>query len=192
MSDLEKNLINMKDKYEKIFQEQAEYISSRVDELDINSILEDMETKQREIFEKRNKYSCVGCGACCKLAISEFSYEELKSKAKNGDNFATQFISIFVPYKDISEAKKIFPEYIELLEAQKENENVYFYHCPKVTQNNRCPDYENRPQICRDFPDNPIAFLPKTCGFSVWKQDVEEDYMKNYASVEIIDYLFNE
>ena len=41
----------------------------------------------------------------------------------------------------------------------------YFYHCPRVTKDNRCPDYENRPQICRDFPDNPLAFLPLSCGF---------------------------
>ena len=91
--------------------------------------------------------------------------EELKKKAKNGDNFATQFTSIFVPYKDENEAKQIYPEYFELLSERLEGEKVYFYHCPKLTKENRCSDYENRPGICRDFPDNPLGFLPGPCGF---------------------------
>ena len=58
-------------------------------------------------------------------------------------------------------------------------------------QENRCPDYENRPQICRDFPDNPISFLPKACGFSKWKEEVEPLALKLRATLEIADFYKN-
>ena len=74
--------------------------------------------------------------------------------------------------------------YVQLLEANNEN-GYYFYHCPKVTQGNRCPDYENRPQICRDFPDNPTAFLPPKCGFKDWKLKSNSVSLKLSAEMEI-------
>ena len=61
----------------------------------------------------------------------------------------------------------------------------YFYHCPKVTEDNKCPNYENRPQICKDFPDNPIAFLPPLCGFKDWKLKSELISLKLNAESEI-------
>lgn len=140
-----------------------------------------------KINDIRKNYSCVGCGACCRLACSEFSYDELKSKANNGDNFASQFIKTFVPYKSVEEVEKLFPEYLKLLKDQKET-GYYFYHCPKVTDDNRCPDYENRPQICRDFPDNPVGFLPLSCGFMDWKLKSEEVSLKLNAMYEIVNF----
>ena len=85
------------------------------------------------------------------------------------------------------EVRKVFPEYVQLLEANNEN-GYYFYHCPKVTQGNRCPDYENRPQICRDFPDNALSILPKTCGYKGWKEEVEPIALMLHSMVEIIEY----
>ena len=32
-------------------------------------------------------------------------------KAENGDNYASQFLSVFVPYDNMSEVEKIYPEY---------------------------------------------------------------------------------
>src|SRR5574344_9448 len=123
-------------------------------------------------MEKRRLSKCNGCASCCKLAISEFSPTELQNKAKFGDNFAKQFIETFVPYENIEEAEKNYPEYFEFLENNSQGQS-YFYHCPKVTKDNLCPDYQNRPQICKDFPDNPIGFLPKKCAFNSWKNDVQ-------------------
>lgn len=136
----------------------------------------------------RSECSCRGCGVCCKFAVSEFSYDELKEKANNGDNFASQFVSVFVPYNNEGEYSDIFQEYLELL---PEDETYYVYHCPKVTAENRCSDYDNRPQICRDFPDNPIAFLPKECGFMDWKLKSEMIWLKLRAEKEIINYLLS-
>lgn len=140
-----------------------------------------------QITSYRLSSECVGCGVCCKFAVSEFSYDELKIKSGNGDILASQFLSVFVPYDNIEDLKNIYPEYVQLL---KDNEEFgyYFYHCPKVTEDNRCPDYENRPQICRDFPDNPIAFLPKTCGYKDWKLKSEPVSLKLNAEAEIVNF----
>ncbi len=152
-----------------------------------NDVSKDIYLKFQEILVERANYSCKGCATCCNLACSEFSPEELRLRAENGDNFAQQFTSIFIPYSSKEEARKIYPEYIALLEQNKDSE-VYFYHCPKLTEDKRCSDYENRPQICRDFPDNPLTLLPVSCGFCEWKNKNEEMTLLLHAMIEIVEY----
>ena len=65
--------------------------------------------KYQEILAYRKEFKCVGCATCCNLACSEFSPDELKQKAANGDNFATQFLSVFIPYESKEDARKIYP-----------------------------------------------------------------------------------
>lgn len=215
MKDLNTKVSKLRQKYRDIFFVSVDEIKKRIEELkpencsDIfdlyekNSIGEQWQKNvlkmfdediSKEIYRKwveilayRSQFKCVGCGTCCKLACSEFSPEELKIKSQKGDKFATQFLSVFVPYATKEEARKIYPEYIKMLEDNKE-ENVYFYHCPKLTECNRCSYYENRPQICRDFPDNPLALLPKSCGYSMWKEEVEPIALTLHSMLEIIDY----
>ena len=141
----------------------------------------------RQIQAFRDECNCIGCGVCCNFAVSEFSFEELQLKAKNGDNFASQFISVFIPYENMNEVENVYPEYVQMLNDSGES-GYYFYHCPKVTEDNRCSDYENRPQICRDFPDNPIAFLPKNCGIKDGKLKSESVSLNLNAEAEIINF----
>ena len=77
---------------------------------------------------------------------------------------------------------------ISELEKYDKEEDVYFYHCPKLNECKRCSDYENRPQICRDFPDNPLSILPESCGFYKWRQEVEPVVLMLHSMMEIIDY----
>lgn len=153
-----------------------------------NDISKQIYAKWTKILEYRNKFHCSGCGCCCKLACSEFSPDELKAKAQNNDNFARQFTGIFIPYENEEEARKIYPEYFELLAEKFNGEKVYFYHCPKLTADDRCSDYENRPDICRDFPNNPLSLLPKSCGYSGWKDEVEPLALMLHSMLEIIDF----
>ena len=214
MDDLNKTIDNTKKKYREIFVQSLEAIQNRIDNIKPAGIVTDIFEKypensdgynwqkqvlemllneiSREILDKwqdvlafRKEFHCNGCATCCNLACSEFSYEELKEKAKNGDKFAQQFTSIFIPYKKREDAEKIYPEYLEML---KDKGDVYFYHCPKLTECNRCSDYENRPQICRTFPDNPLDILPESCGYYEWKQEVEPVVLMLHSMVEIIDY----
>jgi Fe-S-cluster containining protein len=210
MTDLSREYLNLKDKYSKIFANCIEEIdlflrqnySTCLDDLLSNDFKDKVKiiealskkiktninaTKEKAII-LRKESTCVGCGICCKFAVSEFSPQELNEKAKNGDNYAKQFLSVFVPYSAKDEANLIYPEYVSMLEECSDGE-YYFYHCPKVTRDNRCPDYEKRPQICKDFPDNPIGFLPVNCGYNLWKQSVQDLFLKSQAQAEILNSI---
>ena len=141
----------------------------------------------KNMMDKKNECSCIKCGACCKLATSEHSYAQLKQRAMKGDKFAQDFVSVFVPYETEEEAKQANPEYFELLNKLVEDEKIYYYHCPKV-KDNLCTDYENRPNICKDFPHNPLKLLPSSCAFNEWKSSVSHEAMLLKAIVDIIDF----
>lgn len=216
MSVLGSKLNNMKQRYREIFLTSVDAIKHRVEEIkpdgfegDIfdeyeenskglqwqSAVLEMFEKdisreiyrKWREILAYRENFHCKGCATCCNLACSEFSPEQLKKKAESGDKFAIQFTSIFIPYETREEAEKVYPQYLKLLDESKEDE-VYFYHCPKLTKCKRCSDYENRPEICRVFPDNPLSILPETCGFHPWREKVEPVALMLHSMVEIVGY----
>lgn len=216
MKDLSNVVKSIKQKYREIFLTTVEVIKQRVEEIkpdgfegdifdafepdssgrqwqkDVLEMIEkdispEIYRKWREILAYRKNFHCKGCATCCNLACSEFSPEQLKEKAQNGDKFATQFLSIFVPYEAREEAEKIYPEYLGLLKDTLE-EDVYFYHCPKLTECKRCSDYENRPEICRVFPDNPLSILPESCGFYQWRLEVEPIALMLHSMVEIVDY----
>lgn len=196
MSNLSQQMDDLKSKYREIFLKTSEELHTQLEKIKpeeyltfLNEeVLKEVWKKWQKIQEYKSLFNCSGCAACCKLACSEFSPEELKEKAKNGDNFASQFTDTFIPYKSEEEAQKIYPEYFELLKIKASGEKVYFYHCPKITEDNRCPDYENRPQICRDFPDNPLGFLPKNCGFTKWKEEVEQTALMLHSAFEIVEF----
>lgn len=216
MSKLHSSVENLRKEYREIFSKTVEEIQSRVDKIkpqtvegDIfdefpkgsegrkwqaavldmfeNDISKEIYRKFQEVLAYRETFKCSGCATCCNLACSEFSPEELKQKAENGDNFAKQFTSIFIPYESKEEARRVYPEYIQMLEDNKEDD-VYFYHCPKLTEDNRCSDYEHRPQICRDFPDNPLSILPDSCGYKKWKEEIEPVTLMLHSMLEIIQY----
>lgn len=215
MDDLNLKVSGIKKKYREIFLTSVEALQKRVEELkpadcqDVfdsyakgssgekwqknvlkmfeDEISKDVFNKWTEILAYRKKFHCKGCATCCNLACSEFSPNELKQKAENGDNFANQFLSVFTPYNSREEASVIYPEYIKLLDDTI-NEDVYFYHCPKLNDCNKCSDYENRPKICRVFPDNPLSILPVSCGFYEWRQEVEPVALMLHSMVEIMDY----
>lgn len=149
-----------------------------------------IQTQRNLILERRKNYNCKMCGACCKLAISEYSPTVLLEKAANGDKFAKEYISTFTPYEDVSEAEKQFPLYVELL--KESGEQVYYYHCKKVTEDNKCSDYENRPSICRDYPDNPIQMLHPTCAFIGWHENIQKIVLTIKAMTEIREHFRNE
>jgi Fe-S-cluster containining protein len=152
-------------------------------------IARDIRQKISEIDSYRDNFNCKKCGTCCKLASSEFSFEELKYKAQKGDKFASQFTSIFRPYENIEEVKIIFPEFVEMVfEKLDKDEKIYFYHCPHLTKENLCNDYDNRPEVCRVFPNNPLIIFHPSCGYYAWKEDVHVAAMLMHALVEICEF----
>lgn len=154
-----------------------------------NKISKDIYEKIQLIEKRRQCFSCGRCTSCCKLASSEYSYEELKERAKNEDKFSKEFVSIFIPYKSIEEPRKIYPDYVEMLEKETEDINsIHFYYCPKLGKDGLCTDYENRPDICRDFPNNPLVALPLKCSYNQWKQEVEITALTLHALIDIVGF----
>ena len=139
------------------------------------------------IMDKKSECNCIRCGNCCRLATSEYSFEQLKQRAMRGDKFSWDFVSVFVPYKSEEDAKKANPEYFELLAEVMDQQQVYFYYCPKLV-GNECSDYENRPDICKDFPHNPLKLLPSTCSFNTWKNAIAKQSMLLKAKTDIIEF----
>ncbi len=154
-----------------------------------NRISKDILDKVSLIEKRRQCFSCKMCSSCCKFATSEYSYDELKKRAQDGDRFSKDFVSVFVPYKNVDEAREIYPEYVDMLEDTFGNlSGIYFYHCPKLSDDGLCSDYENRPSICRDFPNNPLVVLPPKCSFNDWKQEVEITSLMLNAMIDIIGF----
>ena len=139
------------------------------------------------IMDKKCEFECSQCGNCCRLATSEYSYEQLKQRAARGDKFSKDFVSVFVPYATEEEAKLANPEYFALLAEVTEDQRVYYYYCPKLV-GNMCSDYENRPDICKDFPHNPLKLLPSTCSFNAWKNAIAKQSMLLKAKTDIIEF----
>ena len=96
------------------------------------------------------------------------------------------FVSVFVPYESENKAREANKEYFDNLNSLIEDK-VYYYYCPKV-KNNECSDYKNRPDICKDFPHNPLKILPPSCYFNNWKEEVSHDARRLKAKVDIIDF----
>ena len=146
-----------------------------------------LKNTHKMIMDKKCEYECNRCGNCCRLATSEYSYEQLKQRAMRGDKFSKDFVSVFIPYKTDEDAKLANPEYFKLLDDLMEEQKVYYYYCPKLT-NNECSDYENRPNICKDFPHNPLKLLPSTCSFNAWRNAVAKQSMLLKAKTDIIEF----
>ena len=153
-----------------------------------NEISKDVLVQVQAIDKRRECYSCSCCGSCCRLASSEYSFEQLKERAANGDKFSQDFVSIFVPYESKEQARDLFPDYIELLEKTFTGEELYFYYCPKQGSDGLCTDYENRPDICRIFPSDPLVVFPEKCSYNVWKQEVEITALTLHAIIDIVGF----
>ena len=143
-------------------------------------------SKINKIEEYRDKFTCNRTGTCCKLSSSEHNYEQLQEKAKSGDKFAQEFISIFKPYKTLEEAREVFPEYVDYVLSEFDpEETINFYYCPHLDENNLCMQYEKRPSICRDFPSNPLAIMFPGCGYIQWKKETIVTAFTSHAMIEI-------
>lgn len=140
---------------------------------------------RKNISDKKSQYKCVKCGSCCKLAATTNSPDDLKTMADNGDNFAKEFVTYFKPYEDFDVIRDLYPDYFDTVDVT--NEKLYFYHCDLVTEDNLCPKYEDRPQICKDFPENPIDILPVNCVYKKWQDDVLDDILRLKALTEILN-----
>lgn len=177
MTDILNKFENIKTRYAEIMKEELKLFDDKAED----RILE----LRNKILSAKSKYKCVKCGACCKLAATPNSPDDLKNLADKGDKFAQEFTKYFKLYEDFDTIKDLYPDYFDTVDVT--NEKLYFYHCDLVTDANLCPNYDDRPQICKDFPENPIDILPISCGFKGWQEEVLEDVLRLKAITEILN-----
>ncbi len=148
-----------------------------------------LKVSKKAMLEKKKEYSCLKCGTCCKLAVSGYNPMQLKQRALRGDKFAREFSSIYVPYESEEMAEAICPEYYnKLKDLMDPDERLYFYYCSKLGADDLCSDYENRPDICKDYPMTALKTLPDNCGYMPWHESVERQAMSIKAREDLIAF----
>jgi len=140
---------------------------------------------------------CGQCGTCCKCASPSTTLNEMLKKAANGDEFARDFFSIFTPYKNIEEVKELYPEIVErslnsLKKTNSDFKEPVFYKCRYVSEKNNCLIYEDRPELCRDFPGNPHVIVSKQCSFYEWTQECRKKYNELKRELEVLKNMQKE
>ncbi|MDD3014254.1 MAG: hypothetical protein PHC34_11175 [Candidatus Gastranaerophilales bacterium] len=142
---------------------------------------------------------CKMTGQCCKCASPSISTVELLKKASENNDFAREFFSIFTPYKTIEEAKRENSAWVErCIESCKKPNNkvseqdLYFYHCIYVSEDNKCLVWEDRPQLCRDYPGSPFLVMAPGCAYEQWSQICREKYKNLKVELEQLKQLKQE
>ena len=140
------------------------------------------------------QHLCNMCGKCCKAITTPYSWEELVELAKQGQEEAKVFVEVFVRYDSVDEARAAVPDHVEniLNQIRKNNPDfdeskVTFFHCPHLTEDNKCAIHATRPDCCRRAPRNGWSLFPPGCGFKGW-QFMQKEKVK--ASVRALkEYL---
>lgn len=138
---------------------------------------------------------CRQCGQCCKIAIFKhgLTYEEINELILNPKTELSQvkgakdFLSVFQPVS-FEEAQKINYKFtVDILKKlNKSKDEVSFFSCRYVTDDNKCSIHNSRPDFCRHYPVcSKDGFFFDACGY-------REQAVKNWAEIEkILEYLNN-
>ena len=132
-----------------------------------------MDNYEKNFLSQRPQEYCLMCGRCCKVATSTTSYAEIQKLKNKGDKGAIDFLEIFEPFESIEEARKIAPDIVDnvinhYIEDNRPTDDLTFYTCKYLRDDNLCGRYEDRKTLCRHFPASPWAIVPPGCGFEGW------------------------
>lgn len=114
---------------------------------------------------------CDQSGECCRGAAQTAPWRNLLVQAVRGDNTARTFLSQFVPYASLEEARRHAPDAVSAsleiaAERGDDSGTVVFYRCRYLEGKNTCTIYEDRPALCREFPESPFGSVPACCGYA--------------------------
>ena len=144
--------------------------------------------------KKRPQRLCKMCGKCCTVALCNRSFEELSELSITPNSEAKDFLSSFIPYKDLDIPRKISAEYVdvvlETLKAQGKytSDSEIFYHCKYINEDNSCSIYEKRYSWCHNMPNHGWTLVPCGCGFEGWQFLVREQIKHNIRQLK--EYLY--
>jgi len=136
---------------------------------------------------------CRMTGQCCRMASPSTPAVKMLNKASDGNVTARDFFNIFQPYESLEEARLISPEVVEKSIAQAlkspkfdSADELVFYKCLYIGDDNKCRIHEDRPDICRDYPDTPFLVMPPGCALEQWSKDCKKKY---YAMTKELNAL---
>jgi uncharacterized protein (TIGR00106 family) len=115
--------------------------------------------------------ACDRSGECCRGAAQVAPWANVLVRAARGDLTARAFISQFVPYTERAQAERKAPHGVAaslqvVRERGQNTDETIFYRCRFLKGTNECQVYEDRPALCRDFPDSPFGAVPACCGYA--------------------------
>lgn len=149
-----------------------------------------------EKFHIKKEGYCKRTATCCRSATSYQPWKKIHIASK--DQNLKDFFNIFIPYESHETVKNIFPEaYEACIDVVKERKDinlkdVYFYYCRFFQPPNICPIYEDRPSLCRNFPESPFDAIPRTCGYYEWGRQCKKNYFKitqELAQLKFTQYM---
>ena len=145
---------------------------------------------------KQTQGLCKKCGRCCRVvANNNYSYAQLKNMAADGNEYAQDFVNLFIPYSSIAEARAVDAEAVDNiinhLKADKlyNEQDLTFYKCRYIMDNNLCSIYEERPALCIHCPSSGWVVTPPGCGYESWLFMKREEDMQRVrrAKEELLD-----
>lgn len=147
-----------------------------------------------DIWEKstgiKKPITCNRKAICCQMATILKPWEKL-SQASSSPGLK-DFFNIFIPYGSREIAHQKFPSaYEECLSVVESRENtsiedLYFYHCQFLKQPNECLIYEDRPSLCRSFPESPMDAIPRECGYFAWSERCKQHLEKMKHELDLL------
>lgn len=126
--------------------------------------------EKHDLFQHSESF-CKMCGLCCRVATTAISYSSLLKMSEEGDKSANDFLALFEPYSSVEEARKVSSETVDNIinrfaeEGNYSKEDITFYRCKYLSDDNLCTKYENREDSCKYFPASPWAIVPPGCGY---------------------------
>ncbi len=124
------------------------------------------------------KNACDQSGECCRGAAQSTPWKNLLVQAAQGDPTARAFLNQYQPYPSLEAAIAEAPDAVSASQAiadqrGEQEESLIFYRCIYLQGKNKCQIYEDRPALCREFPESPFGAIPKCCGYYPVKQDCQ-------------------
>lgn len=140
-----------------------------------------MDYSNKSFLERRPQRLCKMCGRCCRAVVASVPHEQLLKLVEEGNQSAKEFLFTFEPYPSIEEALKADEQIKNIPDYQ----NKTFYHCKFIKPgSNLCPRYEERFEVCRQFPSSPWAIVPPECGFQGWLFNEREKHKKKIRQLK--------
>ncbi len=133
-----------------------------------------MDNYEKNYLSQRPDDLCRKCGLCCRVATTSTPYKKLLEMCEQGDKGAIDFLSVFVPYESIEAAREVSaPTVDNIINGLKEDgnyveEDMTFYKCKYLDDDNLCTRYDTRLALCKHFPSSAWAIVPPGCGYEGW------------------------